>query len=69
MTALPERLSETGKNAALFKWLNMLRDCVMSQRAMPSNQMRVMATKTGTVFESQPKQNISASQPGEATWL
>jgi hypothetical protein len=68
MIALPPRLNTTGKNAAIYGWLNQLRECVRARTPAQSNRMRVVYTATGVQFESIP-QTSGRSKGGESSWL
>jgi hypothetical protein len=68
MIQLPQRLPETGRNAALYRRINLLIDYVRSITPSQSNRMRVAHWGTGMQFEARPTAEASGRK-GESTWL
>jgi len=66
--ALPPRLPERGKFAALYQHINRLADCVRSLQPMPTDKARINANATGTSWDFDTGKKGSA-MGGEATWL
>jgi len=60
---LPPKLPEVGRDAALYRWMNQLRDCIESLKPIESVDMLTSSTNGGVGRRPVIPESVSVNAP------
>lgn len=65
---LPDRLPESGKNAALFRWMNQLRASVASLVPVSTVDMKITRSSAGTSSRPTGGRTTTTASDSQPVW-